>query len=160
MDEQMAKEIEFLTDKEEKTIYNRGFAREVVFRYIFEYDVQGEEVLQRLDIVEQVPFRKRDKDYITGSVRGIVQHIKEIDETIAQYSEKWNIHRLSKVAMAAIRVGVYEMTYLEDIPQRVSLNECINLAKKYDVPASGKFVNGILANLYQETDENKVKETE
>lgn len=79
---------------------------------------------------------------------------------LAQYSEKWDIRRLSKVAMAAIRVGVYEMKYIDDIPPRVSLNECINLAKKYDVPASGKFVNGILANLYQAEEENKVTETE
>lgn len=44
---------------------------------------------------------------------------------LAQYSEKWDIRRLSKVAMAAIRVGVYEMKYIDDIPPRVSLNECI-----------------------------------
>lgn len=160
MDEQMKKELEFLVEDGEKAVYNRGYARDVVFKFVFEYEVQGEEVLQRLDIVGQIPFQKRDKDYIIGSVQGIVQHIGEIDETIAQYSEKWDIRRLSKVAMAAIRVGVYEMKYIDDIPPRVSLNECINLAKKYDVPASGKFVNGILANLYQAEEENKVTETE
>jgi len=131
-----------------------------VFKFVFEYEVLGEDVLQRLGLIEQAPFQKRDKDYIKNSVEGIVQHIKEIDETIAQYSENWNIRRLSKVAMAAIRVGVYEMKYADDIPPRVSLNECINLAKKYDVPASGKFVNGILANLYQETEEPKTEEVE
>lgn len=160
MDEQMAKELEFLTEEGEKAVYNRGFARDVVFKFVFEYEVLGEEVLQRLEWIKQTPFQKRDKDYITSSVQGIVQHIKEIDETIEQYSENWNIRRLSKVAMAAIRVGVYEMKYADDIPPRVSLNECINLAKKYDVPASGKFVNGILANLYQETEEPKSEEAE
>lgn len=160
MDEQMAKELEFLTEEGEKAVYNRGFARDVVFKFVFEYEVLGEEVLQRLERIKQTPFQKRDKNYITSSVQGIVQHIKEIDETIEQYSENWNIRRLSKVAMAAIRVGVYEMKYADDIPPRVSLNECINLAKKYDVPASGKFVNGILANLYQETEEPKSEEAE
>lgn len=93
MDEQMKKELEFLVEDGEKAVYNRGYARDVVFKFVFEYEVLGEEVLQRLDIVGQIPFQKRDKDYIIGSVQGIVQHIGEIEEPLAQYSEKWDIRR-------------------------------------------------------------------
>lgn len=155
MENRITNEIEFFAEDNEKTVYNRALARDIVFRYVFEYEVLGDEVLQRLESVEGLPFQMRDKTYIINSVRGIAERIETIDAMIAKYSDKWDIRRLSKVAMAAIRVGVYEMEYIEDIPARVTLNECINLAKKYDVPASGKFVNGILANLYQRTEESK-----
>ncbi len=158
MEEQMAKAIELVGEEEEKEIYNRKLARDVVFKLVFEYEVQGEEMVQRLAVLEAYPFQKRDKDYISGSVKGIVQHIEQIDRMIAQYSQNWDIHRLSKVTIAAIRVGVYELLFLEDIPPRVTINECINLAKKYDVPASGKFVNGILANVYQKQEKTPVQE--
>ncbi len=154
----MEKAIELVGEEEEKRTYNRKLARDVVFKLTFEYEVQGEEIVQRLAVLDTYPFQKRDKDYISSCVKGIVQYIGKIDQIIAQYSQNWEIRRLSKVTIAAIRLGIYELLFLEDIPPRVTINECINLAKKYDVPASGKFVNGILANVFQQQEKKQMAE--
>lgn len=79
--------------------------------------------------------------------RGTEQHLAEIDERIAACSHKWNKERISRVAMAVMRVSVYEMLYETDIPDSVSINEAVELAKKYGGEDDSAFVNGILGTI-------------
>lgn len=78
-------------------------------------------------------------------VRGIIKHKKEIDNIIKTYSYNWELKRIAKIDKNILRLGIFELKYLKkEIPRKVSINEAIELAKKYSTEDSGKFVNAIL----------------
>ena len=70
--------------------------------------------------------------------------IEAIDEKISANAESWSISRLSKVSLAIMRIAVYEMLFIDAIPMNVSINESVELAKKFDEEKSPKFINGVL----------------
>ena len=77
-------------------------------------------------------------------VRGVVEHRTEIDATIQKYARNWDLPRIAVVDRNVLRMAIYEMFYREDIPPVVSINEAVDVAKKFSTEDSGKFVNGIL----------------
>lgn len=93
-------------------------------------------------------------DYAVNCAKGILEHIAEIDELISSNLKKgWKINRISKVSYAVMRLAVYEMLYVEDVPVSVSINEAVELAKKYSVPDDSAFVNGVLGAIAKTIDE-------
>ena len=83
-------------------------------------------------------------DYISEVVRGVGLHNAELDEYIERYSDKWDFDRISRTALAIMKTAMYEVLYMPDIPNGVSINEAVELAKKYEEPEVVPFVNGIL----------------
>lgn len=83
-------------------------------------------------------------EYIREIVRGVGMHNAELDEYIEKYSEKWNFDRISRTALATMKTAMYEVLYMPDIPNSVSINEAVELAKKYEEPEVIPFINGIL----------------
>lgn len=83
-------------------------------------------------------------------VDGVLEHQKEIDVLIAKYAKDWDISRIGKVELCALRLAIYEMLYVEDIPPVVSINEAIELVRYFNGDQSTKFVNGILDSVYKE----------
>jgi len=83
-------------------------------------------------------------DYITRLVTGISNHAAELDGYIDKYSVGWRFGRISKTAVAIMRVAMYEVLYMPDVPDRAAINEAIELAKKYDTPETVSFMNGVL----------------
>lgn len=84
-------------------------------------------------------------DYAINCVKGIREHQDQIDEKIASNLKSgWKINRISKVSLAIMRVAIYEMMYLEDIPVSVSINEAVELSKKYAAEDDTAFINGVL----------------
>lgn len=83
-------------------------------------------------------------------IRGVLEHHEEIDADIRQYSQHWELHRIATVDRNILRMAIYEMRYREDIPPVVSINEAVDIAKKYSTEDSGKFVNGILDRVRKE----------
>ncbi len=77
-------------------------------------------------------------------IRGAIEHRVEIDAQIIKYAKNWDLHRMAVVDRNILRLAVYEMTHREDIPPIVSINEAVDIAKKFSTEDSGKFVNGIL----------------
>jgi N utilization substance protein B len=77
-------------------------------------------------------------------IRGVVENRKRIDEEIVKYAKNWDLHRMAVVDRNILRLAIYEMLFREDIPPVVSINEGVEIAKKYSTQDSGKFVNGIL----------------
>jgi len=77
-------------------------------------------------------------------IRGTIEHRLELDEKIRQYIQNWSMHRLAAVDRNVLRLAVYEMLYRFDIPPIVTINEAVDIAKKYSTTESGGFVNGIL----------------
>lgn len=83
-------------------------------------------------------------------VRGVMDHTGAIDTLIAKYSLNWKVHRMSRVDRNVLRLAAYELTFEPDVPVRATLNEAIEMAKRYGSDESGKFVNGILDRIAQE----------
>jgi N utilization substance protein B len=77
-------------------------------------------------------------------IRGVVQHREELDALIRKHAHNWELHRIAAVDRNILRLALYEMLHREDIPPIVSINEAVDIAKKFSTQDSGKFVNGIL----------------
>lgn len=147
---------------------NRRTAREItlslVFGYSFNTDVMPEELLKLYlnynDFEPGVTVKEVQKDkYITSTYAGVVDKLPEIDPLIAEASHNWHFDRISRVAQAILRLAAYEILFIEDIPPKVSVNEAVELAKKYDEDKSYTFINGILGNIIRKitSDKDEVK---
>ncbi len=77
-------------------------------------------------------------------IRGVLEHRDAIDEKIKAHARNWELHRIATVDRNILRLAIYEMLWREDIPPVVSINEAVDIAKKFSTQDSGKFVNGIL----------------
>lgn len=77
-------------------------------------------------------------------IRGALEHRQEVDEIITKHTRNWELHRIAAVDRNILRLAIYEMLHREDIPPVVSINEAVDIAKKFSTYESGKFVNGIL----------------
>ena len=77
-------------------------------------------------------------------IRGTLEHRAEIDELIKSHAKNWELHRIAAVDRNILRLALYEMLHRQDIPPVVSINEAVDIAKKFSTEDSGKFVNGIL----------------
>lgn len=77
-------------------------------------------------------------------IRGTLEHLPQIDEVIRKHAKNWELHRIAVVDRNILRLAIYEMFHREDIPPVVSINEAVDIAKKFSTFDSGKFVNGIL----------------
>ena len=97
----------------------------------------------------QMPNTKQ-YDYISRLVKGVAQHRSELDGYIEKYAVGWKFARIPMVAAAIMRVAMYEILYMDDIPNGVAINEAIELAKKYESEEVVKFMNGILGTFVRE----------
>ena len=88
--------------------------------------------------------------YITRLVKGVDEHAAELDGYIAKYAKGWKFSRIPLVASAIMRVAMYEILYMEDIPNGAAINEAVEIAKKYETPETVKFINGILGSFVRE----------
>lgn len=83
-------------------------------------------------------------------IRGTLQHRDAIDEHIKKHAQNWDLHRMAVVDRNVLRLAIYEMLFREDIPPVVSINEAVDIAKKFSTQDSGKFVNGLLDKVKSE----------
>ena len=77
-------------------------------------------------------------------IRGALEHRAQVDELIKSHAKNWEFHRIAAVDRNIMRLAIYEMLFRDDIPPVVSINEAVDIAKKFSTQDSGKFVNGIL----------------
>jgi N utilization substance protein B len=125
----------------------RRAARELALKVLFQIDVgklPPEEVLETS--FEQVPVEPEEQAYVAEVVRGTLAHLPEIDGIISSLAAGWKLDRIANVDKNVLRLALYEIGHREDIPPSVSVNEAIEIAKKYSTEDSGKFVNGILGS--------------
>ena len=86
-------------------------------------------------------------DYTARLVRGVQEHIGRIDELLASYSEGWTLDRMPAVDRQVLRIGVYEVLYVDEVPDAVAVSEAVSLARDLSTDESPAFVNGVLANI-------------
>lgn len=101
------------------------------------------------EIYEQTPNEKQ-KQYICRLVSGVAEHAAELDADIEKYAKGWRFERISLVASAIMRVAMFELLYMPDIPHGVAINEAVQIAKKYETPEVVRFINGILGSFLRE----------
>lgn len=124
----------------------RKQAREEAFILVFEKEFNSDSIDEILEVAEEVRDLKPD-DYIKTVFRGVYDDVEELDGIISDNAIGWKIGRISKTALCILRLAIYEMKYMEDIPVSVSINEAVDLSKKYATQDDASFVNGILASV-------------
>jgi len=123
--------------------------REEAFKLIYQTEINKEDYQGQLEYyLAESEVGPDAAEYITDLVAGVNVRLVEIDSCIKEYlSSSWRIDRISRVDLAILRMGYYEIKYRDDVPKGVAINEAVDLAKKYGSDSSGKFINGILANI-------------
>lgn len=138
---------------------NRTIARELALQALYQLDLRGDDIIGEIEVFCKENTDKPDiYQFAMLLIQGCRSHLKEIDEKIACVAEHWDMHRMAIIDKNILRLGVYELLYRQDIPPKVSINEAIDLAKKFSTKNSGTFVNGILDKIYtQFGNENTVE---
>ncbi len=131
----------------------RSEAREILMHILFQMDAQDDcsEELKDLFLAgKAIPMQHQA--YISELFTIVKDHLPELDEKINQHSEKWNTLRMPKPDLAVLRLATAELLYAKDIPAAVSIDEAVELSKKYGCNSSHKFVNGVLGKIAREMD--------
>ena len=120
----------------------RGKARKRALDVLFECEVRGLPLGQTLDehvVAAEPPVN----EYTVSLIRGITEHQARIDELVSSYAEGWSLERMPAVD----RIGVYEVMYVDDVPDAVAVSEAMNLVRDLSTDESPNFVNGVLGNI-------------
>ncbi len=131
----------------------RSQAREHIFKLLYEMQFKQEEtdveevVNTYLENFPEENVSDTDKTFILSEVKGVCQTKESLDEEIAGAVKGWSLGRISKVDLAILRLAVYEIRCVPEIPASVSINEAVELAKKYSQSAARSFINGILGSI-------------
>lgn len=130
---------------------SRTSAREHAFKILFQLQFVREEteesVKQYLDSFTTEEVDENDLAFILREVEGVRTHEEELDQKISAALKGWTLYRLSRVDRCILRLAVFEILFDPEIPQTVSINEAIELAKKYSQEAAPGFINGVLAGV-------------
>jgi len=124
----------------------RKQAREEAFILIFEKQFNDSSVEELLELAAEMRELTPD-DYIKDVFCGVFDNIAEIDSIISDTAVGWRIERISKTALSVLRLAIYEIKYVDSIPESVSINEAVELCKKYATKEDASFVNGILSTV-------------
>jgi len=134
----------------------RKKAREGTMKLLYQMEINEDYSDDSLEIyLKNFSFDEIEKEYLLDAFNKIKKYREEIDKYIDANIEGWNIDRLAKVDLAVLRIAVYEILYRKDIPIEVSINEAIEIVKKYSTEESFKFINGVLGGFVRSIDRNK-----
>lgn len=126
----------------------RTKAREFTLQVLYQMDITHDSYEACLNNFWQSEIGERledeVKDFTAQLVKGVADNLAKIDATISQHATNWQLKRIAVVDRNILRISCFELMFREDIPPKVSINEAIELAKKYSNPEASKFVNGIL----------------
>ena len=133
---------------------SRRKAREAVLQALYQCDALKEWSFECADLyfshfqqealVSEDPVIRDNFSYAETVCKGIIEKLSLIDSAISSASERWSVNRMSQVDRNIIRISTYEILFCEDIPVKVSINEAIEIAKRYGTKDTSVFVNGIL----------------
>ena len=129
----------------------RSLARDWALKILYQSDITGRAVERSAEIFWEHEEQKDEQilEFSKRLVLGVHEHLKTIDEKISQYATNWQLKRMAIIDRNILRLGVYELQFANDIPPKVTINEAVELAKKYGDLDSSKFVNGILDKIHK-----------
>lgn len=128
---------------------SRKKARDISFKCIYQIEYDTENDIEKLitNNLEDVNIQSEDNEYVVLLVKGVKENIEVIDEKIKSNLKDWTMDRISKVDLAILRLAIYEILYIEDLSNKISANEAVELAKTYSDDKSPKFINGVIASV-------------
>ncbi len=136
---------------------NRHLARTIAMQSLFEWDFnnQSTELASILDHnVEQFGPGLEDTEFAKSLALGVVEHLDEINKIIVDTAPEWPLDQITVVDRNVLRLGIYELMFLKDVPPKVAINEAVEIGKAFGGENSGKFINGVLGTLYKKLEPN------
>ena len=127
--------------------------RECIFQLLFRVEFNNREEMEEQaglfveELKEENEVKEEDENYIFEKYKKVIEEIPKIDALLEETSKGWKTSRMGKVELTILRLAVYEMNFDEDIPEKVAINEAIELSKKFGGDDAPGFVNGVLAKL-------------
>lgn len=130
---------------------SRKKARDNAFKCIYELEFGRDENIEKIlnNCYEENDNKPEEKEYISNVVKGVKENLAEIDSIILSKLKNWSLDRIAKIDLAILRLAIYEIKYVEDIPEKVSANEAVELAKTYGNNDSKSFINGVIAKVIE-----------
>jgi N utilization substance protein B len=135
---------------------SRHLSRSIAMQSLYEWDFYGKKPEDLTRIVEknlkEFGAGLEDQSFVWQLVKGVVEHLHQIDKIIEKAAPEWPINQIMIVDRNVLRIGLYELLYAnkEEVPPKVAINEAIELAKNFGGESSGKFINGVLGTVYKE----------
>lgn len=132
---------------------SRRSARELALNILYQIDVAKIPLKEAIQsALENTNLDPTAEEFATDLVKGTLAHIKEIDRRLTALSLGWDLQRQPAVDRNILRMAIYEILYLDYIPNSVAINEAVDLAKKFSTDESGRFINGVLGALSRQID--------
>jgi N utilization substance protein B len=129
----------------------RRRSREFALQVLYQLDITRQDALRAMAQSRDHFSQEAERDgFAERIVLGVLERGQEIDRLIGKYSENWRLDRMSRIDRNILRMAIFELLYCEDIPPKVTLNEAIELGKRYGSEDSGSFINGILDRIQNE----------
>jgi transcription antitermination protein NusB len=128
----------------------RNQLREYLMNCIYQMDISQDYSMDCVNLyIEDIKSTESsiDEEYLRKNIRSFLDNKAEIDELVSESLKNWKIDRISKVDLAVLRLAITEILFENDVPYKVSINEAINIAKKFGDNSSGKFINGVLGKI-------------
>ncbi|MGI6089951.1 MAG: transcription antitermination factor NusB [Saccharofermentanales bacterium] len=131
---------------------SRKLARERAFMFLYSLEIQPDDyILQRRLFLDEWRLSRADTDFFDLIVTGVLEHKEEFDREIEPRLIGWAISRLPRIDLTIMRLALFEMKYLEDIPTSVSISEAVILARKYSDEKSRSYINAILGGIERDS---------
>lgn len=125
---------------------SRRQAREAAMRAVYQLDVGGGTAEEAIEYnAGEMGLSAKSREFAASLVEGVMARKEAIDETLARYAVDWSVERMARTDRSVLRIALFELLYGKTAPPEVILNEAVELAKQYGTEASGRFVNGLLA---------------
>lgn len=126
----------------------RSEARELVMQLLYQMNIQKDysDAIKERFVLEYLP-KSNQTAYFEDSLSTVLNNSEKIDQEIEACSDNWKINRIDQVDLAILRLSIAELLFMESIPDSASINEAVELAKKYGGSNSGKFINGVLGKI-------------
>jgi transcription antitermination protein NusB len=135
----------------------RHKGRELALQVLFQWDIHQGQTEWLPEFWEQNAVNPEARAFADRLINGVMEHAAELDALIGRYAEHWSISRMAFIDRGILRLALYELLHLTEIPPRVTLNEAIDIAKRFGDEQSGAFVNGILDHILKDEPRLKVK---
>ncbi|PIS38610.1 MAG: transcription antitermination factor NusB [Candidatus Nealsonbacteria bacterium CG08_land_8_20_14_0_20_43_11] len=137
---------------------SRHLSRSIAMQSLYEWDFFGQktgtlETIIERNIAEFGPGLE-NKDFIRQLIKGVVDHLSQIDKIISASAPEWPLAQIPVVDRNVLRLGLYELLFAnkEEVPPKVAINEAIELGKNFGGGSTGRFINGVLGTVYKEMD--------
>ena len=132
---------------------NRHHSRMLALQSLYEWDFNAQKIsIEEVIKKNLAEFGNQEKEieFVNELCDGVVKNLSAIDEIIVKNAPEWPLEQISPVDRNVLRIGIFELSFLKEVPPKVAINEAVELAKNFGGSASGKFVNGVLGSLYNQ----------